>query len=123
MIDNLDTESSRDNHGKIWNTRRNHFGWKMYLRGEAKAQVSPYAAPARQTDYSGLPPCYTFVGDGEPFYAETLAYVDALRAAGVEASCDVYHSDTHAFDMLYPERPESKLAAKRFLEEFAKHML
>ena len=44
-------------------------------------------------------------------------------AAGVEASCDVYHSDTHAFDMLYPEREESRLAAKRFLEEFAKHML
>ena len=49
MIDNLDTASSENNHGKIWNTRRNHFGWKMYLRGDAKSRVSPYAAPARQT--------------------------------------------------------------------------
>ena len=31
MLDNLDTETSRDNHGKVWNTRRNHFGWRMYL--------------------------------------------------------------------------------------------
>ncbi len=44
MLDNLDTESSRDNHGRVWNTRRNHFGWRMYLRGNAKKKVSPYAA-------------------------------------------------------------------------------
>ena len=120
MIDNFDTESSRDNHGKIWNTRRNHFGWRMYLRGNAKAGVHPYAAPARQTDYAGLPPCYTFVGDGEPFYSETVAYVNHLRAAGVEAECDVYPSGTHAFDMLYPERRESRLAAESFLAHFAR---
>ena len=79
MIDNFDTDSSRDNHGRIWNTRRNHFGWRMYLRKAAKKDVPPYAAPARQTDWSGLPPCYTFVGDGEPFYNETVAYVEALK--------------------------------------------
>ncbi len=120
MIDNSDTESSKNNHGRIWNTRRNHFGWKMYLRKNVKSDVSPYAAPARQTDYRDLPPCYTFVGDGEPFYRETLDYVENLRNAGVEAECDVYPSDTHAFDMLYPERDESRLAAQSFTEHFAK---
>lgn len=64
MLDNYDTESSCDNHGRVWNTRRNHLGWKMYLRGNAKKCVSPYAAAARQMDYSDLPPAYTFVGDG-----------------------------------------------------------
>ncbi|MBQ9198021.1 MAG: alpha/beta hydrolase [Clostridia bacterium] len=100
MISNIDTNSSKDNHGKVWNTRRNHIGWRMYLRGKAKEKVSPYAAPANQTDYRHLPPCYTFVGDGEPFYAETLEYVENLKAAGVEAKVDVYHTDMHAFDML-----------------------
>ena len=66
-----------------------------------------------------FPPCYTFVGDGEPFYRETLDYVEHLKAAGVEAECDVYPSDTHAFDMLYPERAVSKRAAEKFLEAFA----
>ena len=33
MLDDRDTETSRDNHGKVWNTRRNHFGWHCYLRG------------------------------------------------------------------------------------------
>lgn len=57
MIDDRDTDSSRDNHSLGWNTVSNHFGWKVYL-GElyGTASVSPYAAPARQTDYSGLPP-------------------------------------------------------------------
>ena len=54
MIDNFDTESSRDNHAKVWNTRRNHQAWAVYLRKDAKKEVSPYAAPSRQTDYSNL---------------------------------------------------------------------
>lgn len=119
MIDNFDTESSRDNHGKVWNTRRNHLGWRVYLRGDAKKPVSPYAAPARQTDYAGLPPCYTFVGDGEPFYAETLTYVDNLRRAGVEADVDVYPTNVHAFDMLRSEDDLSREAVERFEQRFA----
>ena len=120
MISNLDTESSRNNHGKIWNTRRNHFGWRLYLRGNAKKPVSPYAAPAGQTDYAGLPPCYTFVGDGEPFYAETLQYVNNLQAAGVHAEADVYHTNVHAFDMLYPESEPGREAIRKFEENFRK---
>ena len=40
------------------------------------------------------------MGDGEPFYAETLAYIEHLKEAGVKAEVDVYHTDMHAFDML-----------------------
>lgn len=109
MLSNLDTESSRNNHGRVWSTRRNHFAWRMYLRENAKNVVSPYAAPAMQTDYRGLPPCYTFVGDGEPFYAETLEYVKNLRAAGVKADVDVYHTNIHAFDS---HRPDSRVTKK-----------
>ena len=120
MIDNLDTATSADNHNKVWNTRSNHVGWRLYLRKNAKrTDVSPYAAPARAKDLSGLPPAYTFVCTGEPFYAETLAYVDGLRAAGVRAELDVYERLYHAFDMLDPDLPESQLARERFCEDFA----
>ena len=88
----------------------------MYLRGNAKKKVSPYAAAARQTDFSGLPPAYTFVGDREPFCAETLAFVRKLKEAGVPAEADVWHSDMHAFDMLRPDLPESRKATRRFRE-------
>jgi len=117
MISNIDTESSRDNHGRIWNTKRKHLGWRLYLRKDAKKQVSPYAAPIWQTDYTNLPPCYTFVGDGEPFYAETLAYVENLRKAGVEAEVDVYHTNYHAFDMLKDD-DLSRQAIEKFDQHF-----
>ncbi len=119
MIDNFDTESSRDNHAKVWNTRRNHQAWAVYLRKDAKKEVSPYAAPSRQTDYSNLPPAYTFVCTAEPFYYETLKYIDDLKAAGVEAKADVYEGMYHAFDMSEPKHPTGKEAIKNFNEMFA----
>ncbi len=117
MLDCEDTPSSADNHGLTWNTRRNHAAWKQYLR-DVRAEVPYYASPSRCEDLRGLPPAYTFVGDREPFRDETLAYVKQLRAAGVEAHVDVYHSGLHAFDMLMPWLPKSRAAARRFEKEF-----
>ena len=122
MISNVDTDSSRNNHGKIWNTRRNHFGWRLYLRTQAKKQVSPYAAPAWEKNYHHLPPCYTFVGDGEPFYDETLEYVRHLKEAGIDAQADVYHTDVHAFDMLFPDREPGPDAIETFEKHFEQAM-
>jgi acetyl esterase/lipase len=118
MMSSVDTESSKDNHGRVWNTRLNHLGWKFYLREKAGKKVSPYASPSFQKDYRRLPPCYTFVGDGEPFYAETLAYVENLKKAGVSARVDVYHTDMHAFDMLSPDVAPGPEAIQKFEEEF-----
>ena len=119
MLDDRDTETSRDNHGRVWNTRRNHLAWRLYLRGTDCAQLSPCAAPARLTDFPGLPPAYSFVADGEPFYAETVRYFDTLRAAGVPAELDVYHTDMHAFDMMQPHDAQSIAAAEAFERRFA----
>jgi len=117
MLSNLDTESSRDNHGRVWNTKRNHLGWWFYLRGNAGKKVSPYASPIWQKDFSGLPPAYTFVGTGEPFYSETLEYVRKLKEAGVDAEADVYESDMHAFDMLRDD-DLSREAIEKFERKF-----
>ena len=117
MLSCLDTPSSRDNHGRIWNTRRNHLGWRWYLRGQQGTErISPYASPALQEDHAGLPPCYTFVGDGEPFFSETLDYVKKLQEAGVWARADVHHTDIHAFDMLYPNEETSRRAILAYRE-------
>ena len=77
------------------------------------------ATGATQTDYRNLPPAYTFVGTGEPFYQETMDYIDNLNKAGVEAKADVYVSNIHAFDMLYPNTPIAQTAIQRFEEHFA----
>lgn len=119
MLDCDDTESSVDNHGRVWDTKRNHWGWKHYLGDQyGTDDVSKYASPARESDYSNLPPCYTFVADGEPFYSETLTYVENLQAAGVEAKVDVYHGKTHAFDLLFPWKEQSKLAKERLCQQY-----
>ena len=123
MLSNLDTDSSQDNHGRVWNTKRNHLGWRFYLRGNAKKKVSPYASPIHQKDFSDLPPAYTFVGNGEPFYAETLEYVRKLKEANIEAEVDVYPSDMHAFDMLDPESEVSQQAIRTFEEKFEKALM
>ena len=119
MLDDRDTDSSRDNHGRIWNTRRNHLAWRLYLRGSDRTQLSPYAAPARLTDFRDLPPAYSFVGDGEPFYTETVSYFERLRAAGIPAELDIYHTDMHAFDMMRPNSEMSIAAAEKFNKCFA----
>ena len=101
MLDCRDTESSRRSHSHGWGTRRNHWGWHWYLRDlYGGDDVPPYASPARETDYAGLPPCYTYVEDGEPFRDETLAYIKKLKEAGVEAHVDIFHGNIHGFDVL-----------------------
>ena len=117
MLDDRDTDSSRDNHRFPWNTRYNHAAWKKYLSG-ITGEVPACAAPARQTDYRNLPPAYTFVGDQEPFYCETLTYIENLQKAGVPAKVDVYHTGFHAFDMLTPFRKLSRRAIQEFEKQY-----
>lgn len=120
MIDNLPTKTNVGNHGKVWNSTPNNFAWKAYLRSIAKPDcASAYAAPARQIDYENLPPCYTFVGTGEPFYAETCSYVSHLRDAGVEAVLDIYDTDVHAFDMVHPDTELANEAAAHFCDRLS----
>ncbi len=119
MLDDRFTPSSADNHAPNWNTKRNVRAWKRYLRGAWGTDlVSPYAAPARREDLSGLPPCYTFVGDIEPFYWETVEYVRRLKEAGVEAECDVYAGWFHAYDLFFPTKKVVREAIERFEEHF-----
>ena len=119
MLDCRDTLSSRDNHGKIWNTKRNHRGWKRYLGPLYGAKDIPvYASPAHETDYRQLPPCYTYVCDGEPFYCETLTYVENLQKAGVPAKADVFPGDIHGFDLFFFWKDSVKKAKKKRAEAY-----
>ena len=102
MIDDRNnSESARDNNAPVWNAHTNELGWKLYL-GElwGTEDVPPYAAPARATDYTGLPPTYTYVGSVDPFCSETVDYVENLKRAGVTAAVDVYEGAFHGFDMV-----------------------
>lgn len=47
MLDDRDTESSRDNHGQVWNTRKNHIAWKLYLRGTPEGACPRLCRPGK----------------------------------------------------------------------------
>ena len=121
MLDCCDTPSSRDNHGHVWNTRKNHKGWKHYLGSlYGAASIPKYASVARETDYSGLPPAYTYVQDGEPFLDETLTYIRNLQNAGVEASVDVYSGNVHGFDLIQFWSKKAKEAKQALCRQYAR---
>jgi len=80
MIDDrMTSESMRDNDAPLWSARHNRVAWDLYLGGLSVDEVPKYAAPARETDYAGLPPTTTFVGALDPFRDETVDYVKQLK--------------------------------------------
>ena len=87
----------------VWDRISNETGWTALL-GDARGgpDVSPYAAPARGTDLSGLPPAFLDVGAAEIFRDETIAYADRLWAAGGDAEMHVWAGGFHAFDIFAP---------------------
>ena len=120
MIDcDMKRPSAVDNNAPIWNSKRNALAWRLYL-GElyGTPDVPKYASPMKETDYAGLPPAYTFIGDLDPFYDETLAYFENLKEAGVPAEVDVYQGCYHAFEMLVPQAEVSRRAQRGMIEAF-----
>jgi acetyl esterase/lipase len=84
---------------QIWTYVDNQTGWDAYLSGLAnRAEVPIYAAPARATDLSGLPPTYIDTGTLDIFYDEDLAYAKQLIADGVSVEGHIWNGAPHGFD-------------------------
>ncbi|MRH43586.1 alpha/beta hydrolase fold domain-containing protein [Aquibacillus halophilus] len=118
MDDRMITESAKENNAPIWNSRTNRWAWKLYLGELFEKDVPVYAAPARATDYSNLPPTITFVGDIEPFRDETIQYVQNLKQAGVPVDFELFKGCYHGFDIINPKAKISKQAISFFIHSF-----
>ena len=116
MIDDRPTPSNSDNKSPVWNTEKNIAAWKMYKGSDEEADK--YCAPARETDYTGLPPAFIIVGDCDPFLDESKTYAENLYNADVPVMCKVYKGCYHAFDMMVPHAVVSKKAAKLEADAF-----
>ncbi|GAA2751776.1 alpha/beta hydrolase [Amnibacterium kyonggiense] len=105
MLDDRDeTLSTRQIDGVgVWDRGSNRTGWTALL-GERRGTgaVSIYAAPARATDLSGLPPTYIDCGSAEVFRDEDIAYANAIWAAGGQAELHVWPGGFHGFDAFAP---------------------
>ena len=85
----------------IWTRASNRFGWGALLGHEPGGEgVSPYAAPARAADVSGLPTTFMYTGALDLFMEEDLEYAKRLMCAGVPTELHVYQGAIHAFEML-----------------------
>jgi acetyl esterase/lipase len=82
----------------VWTPQSNRFGWTSLLgRPPGGPDVSPFAAPARATDLSGLPPTFLIVGALDLFLEEDLDYARRLVRAGVPTELHVYPGAPHGF--------------------------
>jgi acetyl esterase/lipase len=93
---------------RVWSTTANLAAWRAYL-GELRGDDVPgYAAPARATDLSGLPPTYLCVGDLDLFADETLVYARRLLAGGVPVELHLYPGAFHGSSSFVPSAPVSR---------------
>lgn len=94
------TRSSQLDGLALWNRESNAFGWRSYL-GDLYGgdEVPSYAAPARATDLSGLPPTFVAVGALDGFRDEDVDYALRLNDAGVATELHVYAGAPHGFQI------------------------
>jgi acetyl esterase/lipase len=116
MLDDRDATHSAHEFGGIlsWGREHNVSGWAAYLGDRVGGpDVDHYAAPARASDLSGLPPALIQVGELEVFRDEDIEYATRLLQAGVPTQLHVYPGAYHAWDMTSPQARVSL----RMLEE------
>ncbi len=95
----------------VWTYGDNATGWGALLGDRfGTDDVSPYAAPARAKDLSGLPRTFIDVGSVDVFRDEDVAYATRLWAAGVSAELHVYPGVPHAFETFAPESEVARRA-------------
>jgi acetyl esterase/lipase len=95
----------------LWDGLSNLAGWTALLGdGRGTAGVSPYTAPARATDLSGLPPLFVDLGAVEALRDEALDYVSRVWRAGGDAELHVWGGAFHSFDEWVPEAVVSRAA-------------
>jgi acetyl esterase/lipase len=98
LDDRQDTTSIRADGLYVWDASANQLGWASYL-GEryGAADLEPYAAAARATDLTGLPPTCIVVGSIDGFRDEDVTYAQRLNRAGVPCELHVMAGLPHAY--------------------------
>jgi acetyl esterase/lipase len=83
----------------MWTPASSRWAWTAYLgRAPQMSDAPEYAAPARRTDLSGLPPAWLGVGDLDILYDEGVAYAERLEACGVPCELVAVRGMYHGAD-------------------------
>ena len=85
----------------------------MYLGEDyISGNISKYASPSLEKDYSKLPPAISYVGDLDPFKDETANYIDELKNANIETHFKILQGAYHGFDIVSKKSNSTKIARK-----------
>ncbi|ANZ14660.1 alpha/beta hydrolase [Streptomyces noursei] len=112
LDDRNDTPSAHQMAGLgVWDRSANETAWTALLgASRGGPDVSPYAAPARAEDLTGLPPAFLDVGTAETFRDEVVAYANRIWQAGGVAELHVWPGGFHGFADLVPRARLSRAA-------------
>lgn len=101
----------------------NRFAWTAYLGREPHMSDAPeYAAPARRTDLTGLPPAWVGVGELDLFHDEDVAYADQLRACGVPCELVTVPGMYHGADGIALRAPAMREFRRGMVDHFRAHL-
>jgi acetyl esterase/lipase len=78
----------------LWNRPNAVMSWKHYL-GDDPGEVSPYAAPARAKNLTGLPPAYISTMEFDPLRDEGILYAMRLLEHGVSVELHQFPGTFH----------------------------
>lgn len=94
-----------------WSYDDNYTGWSALLGADlCGPDVSPLAAPARLSDFTGLAPAFLDVGELDIFRDESISYAQRLGLAGVSCELYVRAGAPHGFDRFAPQSQVSQRA-------------
>ncbi|KAH6985187.1 arylesterase/monooxygenase [Ilyonectria destructans] len=113
----LDDRNTIEDHSiaalTTWTTADNVTGWGALLGEESGgAEVSPYAAPSRETNLVELPDTYIDVGVVDIFRDESISFASGLIKAEVMVEFHLYPGVPHGFEGMAPETQLTKNAVK-----------
>jgi len=99
----------------LWNRPKAEYSWDCYLGEGVRGTegVPVYAAPARATDLTKLPPAYISVMEFDPLRDEGIAYARALLAAGVTVELHLFPGTFHGSAMVEHATVSKRDAAER----------
>lgn len=118
LDDRLLDRASRTIESNVWGPKLNALGWSCYLgSGVGRRDISPYAAPARATDLSGLPPTFIGIAEQDVLRDEDLAFAAGLVRDGTRVDAHLYAGTPHGFERSAPAAKVSRRFV-RDLDEF-----
>ncbi|MFE2771530.1 alpha/beta hydrolase [Microbacterium resistens] len=117
--DRVSSESARAYEDTpMWSRRNAELSWRVYL-GEGRT-ADAYAAPARASDLSGLPPTFVSVNQVDPLRDEGLEFARRLAQAGVPCEAHLYPGTFHASASIAPAARVSQRQLADIREAFVR---